>query len=155
MLKSPLILFRVVLGALFLWSGYLKLLDPWQNFQVVIEAYRLVEGEPVRVLAQVVPWLEALGGLFLIAGLYTRAAVLGLWAMNTLFLVALTQALVRKLPIHECGCFGDSFSLPLPVMLVVDAVLWAGFGALYLWIEQSSRFSIDAFYKNHKPRRKK
>jgi uncharacterized membrane protein YphA (DoxX/SURF4 family) len=156
MRKIPfLTIVRIVLGAVFLWSGFLKLIEPWQNFQVVIEAYRMMEGEPVRLLARTLPWLEALGGLFLIFGLYTRAAIFGLWALNTVFLAALTQALLRKLPIHECGCFGDAFSLPLPVMMVVDASLWVCFGALYLWIEQTSRFSIDSAYKPSNPGRKK
>lgn len=144
---------RILLGALFLWSGFLKLIEPWQNFQVVIEAYRMIEGDPVRLAARVIPWIESIGGLFLVFGLYTRAAAAALWVLNTLFVSALAQALVRKLPIRDCGCFGDSFSLPLPVMLGVDAALWFGFGSLILWDAQASKFSLDAKYSQ--PQRRK
>lgn len=139
---------RILLGGIFLYSGFLKLIEPWQNFQVAIEAYRMVEGDPARWAARIFPWIEAVGGLYLILGLYTRLTTAVLWALNTMIFLAIAQALVRKLPVKNCGCFGDAFSVPLPLMLAVDAALWFGFGALILWDRQAIRFSLDSKYSN-------
>ena len=143
---QPAAWMRLLLGGLFLWSGFLKLLDPWQNFQAVIEAYRLVQGAPAQWIAQIFPWIEAIGGLFLVLGLYIPFAAAALWALNMSFIAALGAAVVRKLPIHDCGCFGDAFSLPPPLMLVLDTALWFGFGSLFLWKENAAKLSLDEFY---------
>lgn len=152
---AALVALRILLGGLFFWSGFLKLLEPWQNFQVVIEAYQVLSGDPVRWAAQCVPWLEALGGLFLLTGLYARPAVYLLWGLNTVFLAALAQAVVRKLPIRECGCFGDAFSIPLPMMLTLDTALWFGFGAVILWAQESSMASLDRYFSKNTKRGQK
>lgn len=144
MAKLPITaMIRVFLGALFLYSGFLKLVEPWQNFQTVIEAYRVIEGDPARWAAQALPWLEAVGGLYLLLGLYTRASAAALWGLNTALIAMIFQALVRKLPVGDCGCFGDALSVPLPTMLVIDIALWFGFGSLFLWDDASRRFSLD------------
>jgi hypothetical protein len=51
---------------------------------------------------------------------------------------------VRRLPVTDCGCFGNSAaSLPLSKVLWLDILLWAGLALLYFFPSLSSSFSLD------------
>ncbi len=140
---------RIAVGAVFVVSGFMKLMEPYQNFLAVIYSYKMVAGEPAKLLAILLPWVEFLGGVFLVAGLWTRAAVGALWALNHLFLAAIISAVLRKLPIHECGCFGNSsVSLPLGKVLVLDIGLWFVFALLFFRSEDILFLSLDRRLKS-------
>jgi putative oxidoreductase len=132
---------RLVLGAVFAISGFQKLSTPWQNFAAVIEQYELLKGPAAAMAAQTLPWVEFLSGVFFLLGLLRRVSFPALWAMNTLFVGVLASALLRKLPIDSCGCFGQSLSLPLPAMLALDVFFWALFLVYFLW---TRRFGDDS-----------
>jgi hypothetical protein len=82
-------------------------------------------------------------GVFLTLGLCLRPVILALWAMNTAFIIALASALIRRLPIQECGCFGEAFSIPPHWMLVLDILLWFVFMFMAGFFEQARSFSLD------------
>jgi putative oxidoreductase len=98
---------RIVLGGVFLYAGVSKVFDPG-GLAASIRSYGL--GLPewfVTLSAYSLPLLEALLGLYLLAGLFTRAST---WAVNglmALFLLALVQGALRGLEI-DCGCFGSA-----------------------------------------------
>ena len=70
--KTLLVVFRLVLGGLFVYAGVVKVLDPL-DFAQDIRNYRLV-GQALSFLAAVVlPWLEILAGVALAAGIWKRA----------------------------------------------------------------------------------
>lgn len=119
-----LLLVRAALGGIFVVSGFQKLWTPAVNFAAVIEKFNIVHGLPVSVLAHTLPWAEFIAGVFLILGLRTRISLFVLWAMNTVFIGILSSALLRKLPIEECGCFGEAVTLSPSQMLAVDISLW-------------------------------
>jgi hypothetical protein len=120
---------RVVTGLLFAVSGFEKLVSPYQNFQFVIEQYQVVGGEQAAWIAKTLPWAELVAGAFFLLGLWTPAAGAAILALFGVFIVAVGQALVRRLPMDECGCFGELISIPLPVVLVMDLTL----AALVAW----------------------
>lgn len=132
MKKNLLLSLRVLLGAVFAVSGFQKLMGPYQNFAAVIEKFEILPASFVPPMAQTLPWAELLLGAFLILGLWERLSLLGLWAMNTAFIFAIITALVRKLPIDSCGCFGEAVKFTLPQILAVDGVLWVFFLVLFL-----------------------
>ncbi len=121
--KSRVIL-QVLLGVVFLVSGFQKLTTPYQNFAAVIEKFEILRGSSISVLAQTLPWAEFILGVFFILGLWENLAFWGLWVMNTVFIGVLVSALTRKLPIESCGCFGEAVSLSLPKILSIDVSLW-------------------------------
>ncbi len=130
-IKNKLLLgLRVLLGAVFVVSGFQKLTTPYQNFAAVIEKFEILHGPGVVFLAQVLPWVEFMLGVFLILGLWERLSLAGLWTMNTAFIGILASAILRKLPVQSCGCFGEALTLSLPQMLSIDLVLW-GFFLIY------------------------
>jgi len=149
----PLSILRVALGLLFFYSGFSKLIVPYQNFMYVIEGYQMLDHSVAMWVARTMPWVEVIGGLFLAAGLWTRAAAGVLWFLNWTFLVALGQALVRRLPIDDCGCFGEGIKLPLWATFAVDCVLWVLFSQLIRRHKNASRPGLDAWLAPREPRR--
>lgn len=120
-----------LVGAVFLAAGLPKTQDPW-SFASAVANFRLLPAEWVGLVAVLLPSLETVVGICLLAGWWRRGATA--WALVCLvgFQAALGQALARGLDI-ECGCFGGSFSLPLLGQLLVDLgltllLLWATLG---------------------------
>ena len=134
---------RVLLGSVFLVSGFEKLSSPAQNFAAVIEKYQILHGPAVMLFAQAMPWVELIFGALLVLGLWTRVSLLALWGMNTLFIGVLSSALLRKLQIDECGCFGESLSHSPPKMLAVDIGLWFLFLIFFLSNRRVKAPSLD------------
>lgn len=106
---------RLQLGAIFLFSSWMKLHPKRgdyapsgpEDFFNAIKGFKL--GLPdwlMRLTASSLPWVEAIAGLCLVVGLWTRAAGLLVTLMLTLFTAMVISALARHLNI-ECGCFGD------------------------------------------------
>ncbi len=116
---------RIVVGLLFVVSGFEKLVSPYQNFQFVIEQYQVVGRDQAAWTAQILPWAELIAGAFLALGLWTTAAGSAVLAMFGVFIAAVAQALIRRLPLDECGCFGELISIPLPAVLAMDLMLTA------------------------------
>lgn len=127
-----LTILRVVLGAAFAFSGYLKLIHPPEEFLAVILKFEIVGGQAARLLSVGLPWVEWVFGIFLIVGLWTRFAGGVLWALNTVFTAVLASVLLRRLPLESCGCFGERFALPVWTTLLIDLALWAGFCVMIL-----------------------
>ena len=95
---------RLILGGIFVYAGVLKIYEPGK-FAVDIANYRIVPHDLINLFAITLPWVEVLGGLFLIFGIWLRASALVVLAMTAMFFLAISSALARGLNI-ECGCFG-------------------------------------------------
>ena len=134
---------RILIGLLFVVSGFMKLMQPYQNFLLTVHSYEILNGPPAEWFAKGMPWAEFMLGVLMILGLWRRPVIFGLWAMNTMFIAALTSAMIRKLPLQECGCFGESFSLPLYQILILDIVVWLLFMAMAGFFDQTRSWSLD------------
>lgn len=95
---------RVVLGAVLLWAGGLKVGDQ-QGMLLTIDAYDVLPEAAARIVAAGLPWLEMTLGAFLILGLFVRFSALATAILFLAFLFGMVQALARGLAI-DCGCFG-------------------------------------------------
>ena len=132
-----LLLCRVVLAAVFVWSGAAKLLAPPQTFADGVASFRLVPAGFISPLALALPPLEILVGTALFVGRPRRLGAFGALSLSGVFLAALTAALARSLPV-DCGCFGPGAAwLPLTAVQRVwfdlgrDLLLVAASLALY------------------------
>ncbi len=123
-------LIAVVVGALFVYAGAVKVLDP-VGFAGDIENYKMMPW-PIGVrLAFYLPWLEILCGLALITRFLYRGGVLILTALMAVFVVATIVAKARGLDI-SCGCFGHASKyLSFAWHLALDFVLLGAL--LFLW----------------------
>ncbi len=136
--------FRVILGVLFFFSGFEKVTQPYQNFQYIIEAYELVQGDGAMLVARILPWIELVAGLFLVLGLRLKASLFAIQGMLTLFILVVLQAMLRKLDLSSCGCFGESIHIPLWVIYLMDTCFLLGTYTLHRHWDKTRRYSLDA-----------
>lgn len=105
-MKFLLYAIRMLLGALFVWSGLAKLRQPYE-FLSAVYAYQLVSPLVGVVIAAILPWLELLLGGCLLAGMIPEGSLLTAAGVCSVFTFAVTVDWYRGLAI-SCGCFGAS-----------------------------------------------
>ena len=140
------VLLRLAIGLIFVASGFQKAMAPYQSFQYVIEQYQILPHILEKAAAIVLPWIELLAGVFLILGLWLDYALSVLFCLSFLFVMALTQALVRHLPLESCGCFADGLKVAPQRMVLIDVGILFLIFLLKKRIRSASRFSLDAFF---------
>jgi uncharacterized membrane protein len=97
------IVFRWIIGALLIFAALGKLAD-LQEFYNTLLAYRLPLSSPILcAVAMILPWLELLCGLLLLANIRTAAALGWSAFLFAVFAICTAQAWVRGLNIG-CGC---------------------------------------------------
>jgi len=130
-------LVRWLLGALLVWASLSKIAN-LQDFYISIAAYRLpLPGALLRLTAMILPWLELICGLLLLAGVWVRAALIWAILLFAIFVVCTGQAWARGLDI-SCGCFnlgafGFDPASGKSVVKFVESVAFAFFRALLLF----------------------
>ena len=95
---------RILVGGAFIVAGSLKIANP-EQFAVAVGNYRILPHGLINLVAIILPWVEVVAGLFLLAGVWMRAALMVIISMTLVFAAAILSALARGLNI-ECGCFG-------------------------------------------------
>jgi triosephosphate isomerase len=143
---------RVSLGLVYLISGTEKLLGPSENFLYIIQGYDMIPLPIVeKMMSLTFPWLEFFLGGFLVLGLWTRESLIALGTFSVMFIIALGQAIVRKLPLSDCGCFGDLVGMPLEVTFMIDVgTLSLAILLLYLHGRGVDGWAVDHFWKERK-----
>ncbi len=141
---------RIFIALVFLVSGSQKLIEPLEKFLYVVQSYELTPAPLDWLTAFFFPWAEFLFGLFLLLGLWLKLTLRMIWAMLTVFILVVGQALIRGLPITECGCFGDFVTLPLHITLLFDLDMWVLVIFLMYFLNRTSSMSLDDYFaKNH------
>ena len=128
---------RIFAGGVFIYAGFLKASAPAEEFAYAIETYRIIPANLAMFAALTVPWIEIYLGVFLAAGVFTRYSALAVGAVLLGFEGLLLQAIIRKLPVTSCGCFGSSMSNSLGyefaqnlLFLALTALAWKFGGKL-------------------------
>ena len=120
--KSYKILFlgRIFIGLVFAYSGFIKLMEPVENFQGGMAAYDIIPYVMIPILAHMIPWIEFLFGSFLILGYLPRvsALVLAVMSLSFVLLIVTTRIVTGALPAN-CGCFGEGSLIHLKPMQVL------------------------------------
>ena len=94
---------RLVLGAVFIAASIDKMAHP-SEFAKIVSNYQILPGNLINIVAIVLPWLEALLGLFILCGWWLAGAVALANLLLIVFPAALLFALARGIDIN-CGCF--------------------------------------------------
>ena len=94
-----------LVGVVFFWAGFLKLLDP-QAFVSSILTYEVFSYQVAVVCALVVPYLEIVTGVCLVLGVLKSGSRLMASGMLVVFILLLAEAAIRGLD-ADCGCFGE------------------------------------------------
>jgi hypothetical protein len=140
------IVFRFALGLIFTVSGFEKALSPSENFLYVIQQYQALPGPLAHLASVVFPWIELFIGIFLILGLWLPVALRLSALMNGTLVLMVGQAILRRLPFGDCGCFGELVHLPLKGVLVLDLAMLAAAIMCLRDLPGTSRCSLDMVY---------
>ncbi len=113
-LKYLFILVRLLAGAIFIFSGFVKGIDPWgtaYKFSDYFTAMHLSRMEELSlILSFLLSGAEFLIGIALVMGIFPRfTSIMALIFM--IFFTIVTFLLAVFNPISDCGCFGDAIKL--------------------------------------------
>lgn len=115
-----LLLSRIVLGVVFVVASIEKIAEP-ELFASSVQAYQMMPLVTINMLALLIPWLELVCGIFLVAGLKLRASSAIVFVLLCVFVVAIASAILRGLSI-DCGCFGSMVASPVGWERVLEDV---------------------------------
>jgi uncharacterized membrane protein YphA (DoxX/SURF4 family) len=113
---------RLVLGGIFVYAGFSKLLMPnthlWpifvlrfsvsmniSSFAEQVESYKMISPAASEVVAHTLPFVEIVLGLLLLIGWRLRIWATTMTAIMVGFLAVVTRAYLLHMDIN-CGCFG-------------------------------------------------
>ena len=100
--KYFIICIRLILGTVFLWASFDKILDP-ASFAKNISNYHVIPFGLENTIAIILPWLEFFIGTGLILGIMVDGSIMISSFLLLLFNVLIAQAIIRGFNI-ECGC---------------------------------------------------
>ena len=140
-------LIRVLIGLIFLVSGFEKLISPYQNFLYAIQAYQALPSMLEKTTAIFFPWIEFITGIFLVLGLWTPWVLRLAIIMFAAFIVIVGQALLRGINIDSCGCFGSNIHIPPRFIIVMDSVMLLASVCCLKFMHLTQRFSLDVKLK--------
>ena len=100
--KYLTLFFRIVVGAIFLWASFDKIIDP-AKFARDISNYHIVPLGLENTIALVLPWLEFFIGTGLILGVMVDGSIMISSVLLITFNIMIAQAMARGFSI-DCGC---------------------------------------------------
>jgi uncharacterized membrane protein YphA (DoxX/SURF4 family) len=101
------VLFRVLVGGVFVFSGFSKLLVPHTEVVALVQQYQVLPGWLVAITATCLPWIEVGSGTALLIGFCTTPATLLITIQLLNFSALMVIVLAASIPIEDCGCFGN------------------------------------------------
>ncbi len=119
-----LLLFRLILAALFLISSYGKLVDIERYSVDAVYNFGILPMVIARPFGLAMPFIELLCGLGLLFGVLTRLSALGVALMSLSFFIAKAIVLSQGRTI-ECGCFGAVIDTLASVTIFMDIPMMA------------------------------
>ena len=96
------VIIRMILGIIFLWASFDKIIDPAQ-FARSISNYHILPLGLENSVAIILPWLEFFIGSGLILGIMVDGATIITSFLLIIFNIMITQAIMRGFNI-DCGC---------------------------------------------------
>ncbi|MCH5241883.1 MAG: DoxX family protein [Muribaculaceae bacterium] len=126
-------LLRILCGGLFIFSGFVKAVDPWGTI-FKVEEYLSAFGIPVifsllRLGVFALCAIEFVVGCFLLLGCFRKSCPI-FAALIMVFMVPLTLWIAMENPVADCGCFGDALVLSNWATFWKNIILSAGI----LWL---------------------
>lgn len=105
-------LLRLIVGAVFIFSGFVKAVDPWGFIYKITEYLDVwcigwMSRESVTVVAITLAIVEFTCGVLLLTGCLRRA-VCWFMLLMMVFMLPLTFYIYIFNPVADCGCFGDA-----------------------------------------------
>jgi uncharacterized membrane protein YphA (DoxX/SURF4 family) len=109
--RFALIAARLIMAGIFIYASIDKIAHP-AAFAKDVYNYQILPDNMINLTALVLPWLELLLGLCLLAGVWMPGAVLSVNGLLLAFLAALLFNMARGLDVN-CGCFSTGSDAPI------------------------------------------
>jgi len=127
---------RVILGITFIFSGFVKAVDPWGGAYKIQDYFSAFELPNLHFLALPLSFLQAAVefgvGACLLIGIYRRFnSILVLIIM--LIMTPLTLYLAIANPVSDCGCFGDALVITNWQTFYKNIVLLIAAIIVFMW----------------------
>ncbi len=126
---------RIVFGLVFVFSGFVKTVDPWGTAIKITEYLNTYGFEPLNNYRfGFAIWFcaaELMMGLMMIFKIKTRLISIFAVAIMTFFTI-LTFFSATWMPVEDCGCFGDALKMPPWASFAKNVVLLALAVIVYL-----------------------
>lgn len=115
---------RIYIGSVFIYASIHKIIHP-DLFAIDIATYDILPLYLVNIMAIILPYMEFVSGILLIAGPFIKEAALMISAMMLMFLIAIIIALYKGINI-SCGCFASQGALedPISFKTVIRDSVW-------------------------------
>lgn len=131
---------RILCGGLFVFSGFVKAIDPWGTL-FKIEEYLGAFGFPLpfsllRLIVFALCAVEFVVGCFLVMGCFRKSCPV-FAGLIMMFMLPLTLWIAMENPVAECGCFGDALHISNWLTFWKNVVLSVGI----VWL---IRYNISA-----------
>jgi uncharacterized membrane protein YphA (DoxX/SURF4 family) len=140
---------RVVLASVFIFASLDKIKQP-DSFAEAVYNYQLLPDVAVNLVAIWLPWLELVGGVLLLLGIWVQGSIVVLSGLMVVFLGALGINVARGLDIH-CGCFISDSADPITVFTLLRDFFFLLLGLYLFWLYQirrvEARFSLVRVFK--------
>lgn len=122
-------LLRLICGGLFIFSGFVKAIDPWGTLFKVDE-YLGAFGMPVpyallRLGVFALCAVEFVVGSFLVMGCFRKSCPI-FAGLIMMFMLPLTLWIAMENPVADCGCFGDALHISNWLTFWKNVLLSAG-----------------------------
>ena len=128
-----IVVIRIVLGSVFLWASFDKIIDP-AKFARSIANYHVLPFGIENTIAIVLPWLELFIGSGLILGVMVDGSIVITSALLVLFNLMIAQAILRGFNI-DCGC-GLKEGQLVGIEKILENFVFLG-GAYILYIRET------------------
>ena len=138
------VLLRVLLGGVFVFAGFSKLLLPHAEVVAHMQQYQVLPGWLVSITAMGLPWIEIGTGTALLVGFYTTPAALLIAVQLLTFSALMVIVLAAGIPVEDCGCFGNLGLPETPLQVLIRDLIMLVL-ILPLIYRQGDALGLDAW----------
>jgi len=141
---------RYILGLVFIFSGFVKAVDPWGGAYKIQDYFTAFDLPELQHLALFLSFLQAAVefgvGVCLLIGIYRRVnSILVLIIM--VFMTPLTLYLAIANPVTDCGCFGDALVITNWQTFYKNIILLIAAVIVFMWYRRMTPwFSRKAYF---------
>jgi len=130
---------RIIMGTVWIYAGLKKILGNYLELLYSIQSYDLFSDTVSIFISNTLPICEIILGLLILLGIFVKPIGKISLFLLILFVIGLTQALLRGLSI-DCGCFGENSenngSQLDMILIIFRDIIFIVLTSIFTWSKQ-------------------